>query len=154
LKVRTLAMAALGALVLGASGAAFAQLTSSEVIEARHNGFQETGAAFKSINDQLRSSTPVKFVIQRAARTIAANAHAISDWFPAGSGPGPSVDTKARASIWSDAAAFQAAQANVQHEADLMTQVAAGADFAAMRTQARALGAACAACHHQFREDD
>jgi len=143
------------ALVLpGVSGAAYAQLSVQEVIEARHNGFQETGAAFKSINDQLRSSTPIKFVIQRAARTIVTSAHAIADWFPAGSGPGPGLDTKARAGIWTDAAAFQAAQANLIREADLMAAAAAGDDFARMRAQARAMGGACSACHRQFREAD
>lgn len=145
---------AAGAVVLAIAGVAYAQMDPHELIAARVNGYRQTGAAFKSLSDQLKSETPVKVVLRRAARTIAVTATDQYKWFAAGSGPAAGVKTHAKAVIWTDAARFREVQARFQREADLMTKVVETDDIGAMKKQAKALGGACAACHQKFREKD
>lgn len=138
---------------LAAAGTAYAQLAPKDAIGIRINGYRETGAAFKNINDQLKSGAPVKIMMRSSARTIANTARDQHNWFPAGSGPQAGVKTKAKPAIWSDAAGFSAAQAKFQREADLMVKVVETGDTAQMQKQAKALGQSCSSCHSKFRED-
>ena len=118
------------------------------------NGYRETGAAFKTINDQLKSGTPVKIMMRTSARTISNTARDQYNWFPAGSGAETGLKTKAKPAIWSDAAGFKAAQDRFAQEADLMSKVVETGDAAAMQKQAKALGQACAACHQKYRQQE
>jgi cytochrome c556 len=129
-----------------------AQSTAGEAVAMRVNAYRETGAAFKTINDQLKSGLFVKIMLRTSARTIAANAKAQYGWYPSGSGPESGQKTKAKAAIWSDPAGFRAAQMRLQKEADLFLKVAETGDKAKIQQQAKALGAACAACHQKYRE--
>ena len=138
---------------LAAAGTAYAQLAPKDAVGVRINGYRETGAAFKNINDQLKSGTPVKIMLRSSARTIANTARDQHKWFPAGSGPEAGVKTKAKPAIWTDAAGFSAAQARFQREADLMLKVVETGDAAQMKKQAKALGQSCSSCHSKFRED-
>lgn len=137
-----------------AAGGAQAQFSPKEAVAARINAYRETGAAFKSINDQLKSGAPLKIMMRTSARTIAASARDQYGWFPAGSGAEAGVKTKAKPAIWADAAGFRDAQARFQREADLMNKVVETGDAAAMQKQARALGQACQACHQKYRAED
>ena len=141
-------------LAIAIAGAAYAQFSPKEAIDARVNAYRETGAAFKTINDQLKSKTPLKIMLRTSARRIASTARDQYAWFPAGSGPEAGVKTKAKAVIWSDLASFHDAQARLQREADLMAQTVETGDQDAMQKQAKALGEACAACHKKYREED
>lgn len=138
---------------LAATGTAYAQLAPKDAVGVRINGYRETGAAFKNINDQLKAETPAKVMLRSSARTIAVAARDQHKWFPAGSGPEAGVKTKAKSAIWSDSAGFTAAQARFQREADLMVKVVDSGDKAQMQKQAKALGASCSSCHNKFRED-
>lgn len=146
------------ALVAGAAmaiaGTAYAQLSPKDAVNARINGYRETGAAFKIINDQLKSKTPVKIMLRSSARTIAGTARQQHGWFPAGSGPEAGVKTKVKPAVWTDAAGFKAAQARFQQEADLMVKVVETGDQAQMQKQAKALGQTCASCHNKYRLED
>src|SRR4051794_37148680 len=116
------AVAATGlALSLGQTAAA--QFTPKDAVAARVNAYRETGAAFKTINDQIKSGAPVKIMMRTSARTIAGTARDQYGWFPAGSGAEAGVKTKAKPAIWADAAGFRDAQARFQREADLMSKV-------------------------------
>jgi cytochrome c556 len=151
LKSRVLSIVAIGA-TLAAAGAAYAQLSPKDAVGVRINAYRETGAAFKTINDQLKSGTPVKIMLRTSARTISNTARDQYNWFPAGSGAETGLKTKAKAVIWSDPAGFKAAQDRLAQEAALMSKVVETGDAAAMQKQAKALGQACAACHQKYRQ--
>lgn len=140
--------------LLVAAGSAYAQLGPKEAIGARVNGYRETGAAFKTINDQLKNDTPAKIMLRLSAKRLVQTANEQYGWFPSGSGAEAGVKTKVKAAVWSDAAAFKAAQDRFKKEADLMAAAVNSGDAAAMKTQARSLGATCQACHSKFRESD
>lgn len=153
MKLRVMSMVAAGA-VLAIAGTAWAQLNPKDAVGVRINAYRENGAAFKTINDQLKSGAPVKIMMRASARTISNTARDQYNWYPAGSGAETGLKTKAKPAIWSDAAGFRAAQDRFAREADLMSKVVDTGDAAAMQKQAKALGQACAACHQKYREED
>lgn len=142
------------AAALAVAGSAYAQFSPKEAVGVRINAYRENGAAFKTINDQLKSGTPLKIMMRASARTISNTARDQYNWFPAGSGAETGLKTKAKAAIWSDAAGFKSAQDRFAREADLMSKVVETGDAAAMQKQAKALGQACAACHQKYRQED
>jgi cytochrome c556 len=127
---------------------------AADVIKTRIAELRELGAQFKNVNDELKSDSPNMMIMQISARQMKAVARDQYQWFPAGSGPESGVKTKAKPEIWSRAADFNAAQDNFAKQANAFFVVASKGDVAAMRTQARALGAACGGCHRNFRNDD
>lgn len=131
---------------------AYAQFSPKEAVGVRVSGYRETGAAFKTINDQLKSDTPLKVMLRASARRIAETSHDQYSWFPRGSGPEAGEKTKAKPAIWTDAAGFKAAQDNFQQQAGLMSQAVDSGDVGQMKRAAHGLGEACAACHNKFRE--
>jgi cytochrome c556 len=118
---------------------------------ARVHGFRELGAAFKTVNDELKSGTPQVMMLQLSARQIRDASRAQTGWFPADSAPRPGLKTAAKPEIWSQPAQFKKAQDDFAAQAAAFYRVAATGDVAAMRIQAKPLGAACAACHRSFR---
>ena len=147
-------MLATAGLCLALAGAAYAQFSPKEAVGVRVNGYRETGAAFKTLNDQLKSDTPIKIMLRTSARRIVQTSHDQYGWFPAGSGPEAGEKTKAKPVIWSDAAGFKTAQDRFQQQAALMAQAVDGGDLSQIKTQAHALGEACAACHNKYREKE
>ncbi|MCJ8159078.1 cytochrome c [Sphingomonas sp. LaA6.9] len=123
----------------------------ANIVATRIAGFREVGAAFKNINDELRSGSPQTYVIQISARQIRDYARQHYGWFPAGSGPKPGVKTAAKPEIWTQAAAFKAAQDGFAKQANAFATVAGSGDVAKMRAQAKALGQSCTTCHRSFR---
>lgn len=148
-------LALAGALTVVAAGsAAYAQFSANEAVGVRVNGYRETGAAFKTLNDQLRSDAPIKVMLRASARRISQTSHDQYAWFPLGSGPETGEKTKAKPLIWTDAASFKVAQDSFQQQAGRMSQAVDAGDVSQMKTAARDLGTACAACHNKFRERD
>lgn len=122
-------------------------------IPARQAGFKKMGAAFKALNEQLKTDAPAKPVMAAAAATVAATAREQARLFPAGSGPAAGVKTDALPAIWSDRATFDAQMARLLTESGKLVTVTNGGDATAIRAQVKATGATCAACHRQFRAD-
>jgi cytochrome c556 len=147
-------MAVATGVALAAASGALAQLKPKDAVAARVSGYRETGAAFKTINDQLKSATPVKIMLRVSAKRIVQTAHEQYGWFPAGSGPEAGVKTKAKPVIWTDAAGFKLAQDRLQTQADLMAKAVETGDQALMKKQAHDLGEACAGCHNKYRAED
>lgn len=126
----------------------------ADIVATRVAGFREVGAAFKNINDELKSGTPQVYVIQISARQIRDYARQQQGWFPAGSGPKTGVKTAAKPEIWSQAAAFKKAQDGFTAQANAFATVAATGDAAKIRVAAKALGQSCATCHRSFRVEE
>lgn len=126
---------------------------AADPVQARIQGFRELGAAFKNASDELKSATPQVFLLQMSARQMREATRAQYGWFPAGSGPAPGVKTAAKPDIWARPAEFKAAQDNLTNEVNSFARLAATGDVGQLRDQAKAVGRACAACHHSFRLD-
>lgn len=135
----------------GLAGPLFA--APADQARTRIDGFRELGAAFKAVNDGLRSPAPQTMLIQMSARQIRNAATQQYTWFPAGSGPQPGVKTAAKPEIWSQAARFRQLQDAFAAQASAFQRTAGSGDVAAIRTAARSLGASCKACHDQFRNE-
>jgi cytochrome c556 len=151
---RLVLVAITGGATLFVAANSFAQLNPKEAIAARVNGYRETGAAFKTINDQLKSDTPAKIMLRISAKRIVQTTHEQYDWFPAGSGREAGEKTKAKPVVWSDAAGFKAAQDRFQQQAALLSDAIEHASLSDVRKQSHALGEACAACHTKYRLEE
>lgn len=129
-------------------------LDPAAAIKARKAGYGEIGAAFKSVNDELRKPKPLPIVISRATATIAKTAVRIPNWFPAGSGPELGVKTGARPDVWTKRAEFDAIQRRFAANAAQLDKLVAGGDMKAVAAQAKVVGADCKACHDKYRQKD
>jgi cytochrome c556 len=126
-------------------------LDPAAAIKARKTGYGEIGAAFKSVNDELRKPKPLAIVLTRATATISKTAVRIPNWFPAGSGPELGVKTAAKPDIWKKRAEFDALQRKFVTEAATLDKLAAVGDMKTVAAQAKVVGATCKACHDKFR---
>jgi len=149
------ALAGLG-LLAGAALAAdpvlpAAATPAGQALMARQAHFREQSAGFKAIGDELKKDAPDKAAIAANATKIKGTAEALPSWFPKGSGPETGLKTAAKADIWTDAEGFDAAATVLQTETVKLEQVAMGGDLDAIKTQYRAVGAACGACHAKYR---
>lgn len=137
-----------GALLLGACSG---QADAPPEVATRQDGFEALGAAFKTINDQLKSASPDMAAIGDAAERMEAIAQEVPEWFPAGSGQGEGFDTDALAAIWEQPERFAAASDQLKAATAALRQAAATGDAAAVQAQVPQVGAACKNCHETFR---
>jgi cytochrome c556 len=82
----------------------------ADQVRTRVEGLRKLGAAFKAVNDGLRSSQPQTALFHTSAGQIRDASQAMYNWFPAGSGPQRGVKTAAKPEIWTQAARFRQAQ--------------------------------------------
>lgn len=126
----------------------------ADIVKSRIAGYREIGAAFKAINDQLRSGTPQPYLLQVSAREIADGTREQYRWFPAGSGPKPGVKTRAKPAIWTQPAKFKALQDSFAAKAAALAAATKGKDTARIQAAVKELGGACKACHDVYREEE
>ncbi|MDI1295709.1 MAG: cytochrome c, partial [bacterium] len=122
-------------------------------IAARQAGYKKMGAAMKALNDQLKSDAPAKAAMVAAAQTLAMTARDQPKLFPKGSDATAGVPTDALPNIWTDRATFDGQMAKLIAESGKLVGIANSGNVDAIRVQAKATGATCAACHRQFRAD-
>ena len=149
----TRALPFLVACAFGLSACAADESPGGQAARARHAKFEELGAAFKSLNDQLKGGKPNFTEIKADAAKVAALAPQIKDWFPAGSGPQDGKRTEAKAEVWTRPAEFQQAADRMVAAAQALTATVATGDTAAMGASAKTVGGACKACHDRFKDD-
>lgn len=141
------------ALVAGASPA-MAESAAERAVAARQAGFKQIGAAFKGVNDALRASRPDMAAVALAAGRLETHAAQLPTWFPRGSGAESGAKTAARAAVWTDAAGFADAAANLRTQTAQLNILAKEGDVAAVRKQAGEVAAACKTCHTAYRDED
>ena len=127
---------------------------AERAVAARQAGFKQIGAAFKAVNDELRAGKPDLTEISAAAARLETHASQLPTWFPRGSGPESGAKTGARAAVWSDAAGFADAAANLRTQTSRLAVLAREGELAPVRKQAAQVGAACKSCHTAYREED
>jgi cytochrome c556 len=130
-----------------------AAITPADAVRTRVSGLRELGAAFKSVNDALRSPTPQTMLIQISARQISGAARDQYNWFPAGSGPQTGVKTAAKPEIWAQSARFKQAQDAFAAQATSFQRAAQGGNLDLIRAESRKLGQTCKGCHDTFRSE-
>jgi len=147
---RLLGLAAAGVLLVTA-GAALAQTAAQKAVAARQENYKQLGAAFKTINDELKAGSPNMAAIGAAATKMRDLSARVPAWFPKGSGVESGTKTRALPAVWSDAAGFAAAQRGLQTETAKLATVAAAGDLSALRAQVKAAGGTCKSCHDKYR---
>lgn len=152
MKVRQLFAVAVAATAVGVSGLAFAQSarTPVQAVEYRHQQFRRVGATFKAINDGVRARSDLA-ALRTQAQTLSQLASDLPTWFPAGSGAESGARTRAKAEVWSNAAAWTE---QVNQFRTATQALAAASDPQAFAGQARAVGARCGSCHQAFRTQE
>lgn len=141
-------------LVMAVAVAAHAASPNDEAT-ARQKNFKQIGGAMKAASDTLKTPAPNLATIRASAATILSLAPKVPTWFPAGSGMGHvSVKTGAKPEIWSDAAGFKAAAANLVKAAGDYKAAADSGNLDAIRAKQMALGMTCKSCHDKYRQKD
>ncbi len=132
-------------------GAALAQTAAAQAVKARQEGYKQMGAAFKTINDELKKDSPSMAALATAAAKMRDTSLVVPKWFPKGSGAEAGVETRAKPEIWTDPAGFAKASAALKTEAARLQTLAAAGDLAGVRGQVKPTGATCAGCHDAYR---
>ena len=144
-----LAMASTSTGLGAAEGGEFAEL-----VHARHEHFEDMGAATKVFRDQLRGDAPFDTPTQvEAAGVIVVLAPQITTWFPTGSGPDDGYDTDALAYIWRNRAKFDRIAGELGPKAEALERAAASGDRSAVLQAFRDVGGTCKSCHDSYRAD-
>ncbi|MCW5603316.1 MAG: cytochrome c [Burkholderiales bacterium] len=148
MKVLTSSMIAFATLFV--STAVHAQAKPDDVIKFRKGVYQVVGWHNRTIGQMIKGQVPFdQAIFARNATLIAQLAQIAPDAFAPGSDKG---DTRARPEIWSDAEGFRKVMSNFQAQATKLAEVAQTATSVdQVRSQAAALGKACAACHDAYR---
>jgi len=116
-------------------------------IHDRHELMEDIGANAKKIGDALKVKDMK--TIAAAAEKIAADAKKIPALFPPGS---TSPQSRAKAEIWKDWAAFEKSAAELTTTADAVAKAAqSGGDAGAA---AKTMFGNCKSCHDAFREPE
>lgn len=141
-------------LVLGGSAAVAA--TVGEVIAARQAQYKELGKAFKTINDQLKSSTPDLAAIKASAQIVTriGQQQNRQNWFPAKTQAGQGLQTAANAAIWGNADDFKARRADFAKASAGYAAIAGKGDIEAIKTATGGVGKTCKGCHDTYRDRD
>lgn len=148
------ALALITGSVLAGASPATAESAAEKAVAARQAGFKQIGAAFKGVNDALRGGKPDMADVAAAAGRLETHAAQLPTWFPRGSGAESGAKTAARAAVWTDAAGFADAAANLRVQTARLTVLAKEGDPAAARKQAAQVAAACKTCHTTYRDED
>ena len=141
---------AAGAIVLGL-GFSLAYAAADDVIKARQNWMKERAKALGPMVAIMKGEAPYDAAAVKASLdAVNAPGEAVKDieLFPPDSAKGETVETFAKAEIWSDPEGFKAA-AEAMEKA--FSDLAATTDEAGFRAAFPAVGEACGSCHEKFR---
>lgn len=149
MRLGTMRMAAVLAGGLAMGGVTLGLAASpGQIIKERRAGFKHMGDDFKAMKQTIDSGADVKPMAARAA-DILAWAKKFPGMFPPGTETGEG--THAKPAIWSDRAAFEKINMELQQQAAKLEQAAQSGDKAAFAAQWKATGKVCGECHHTYR---
>jgi cytochrome c556 len=136
-------------LVIAASIPALAQQVKVEdQVKYRRAAYTLMSLNFGSLGAMAQDKKPFnKEEAQRNADFVAMLSTVPKGYF----GEGTDKDTKAKPEIWAHRADFDAKMDKMVTEAQKLPAVVRGGDMAAFKKQVADVGAACKACHDDFR---
>jgi cytochrome c556 len=112
---------------------------------------KDLGGSFKSVKDQLSSSSPNLALVRVAAQEVRSASVDLPTWFPAGSGPETGLEMRSFKEVWSDPAGFAKSAKEFETAAGALAQIVQGDDLAAARSQMESVGKTCGSCHDSYR---
>jgi len=140
------------ALLFGATAllatATMARADGPNPIEIRQAGLDLLSADFAGIRAVVEAKGDIK-KLEPSAKAIARFAALMPALFPVGSDKG---ETKAKPEIWSDNAGFVKDAAALGAAATKLAELAKAGDADGVAAQVKAVGAACGACHKDYRQ--
>lgn len=149
---KPLMIAALAAVPLVTAAVAFA--APADTITMRQARLKQLGASFKTMNDELRKSSPDAAKVKASMAVVRQASLELPKWFPAGTGPETGVKMKAKAEIWADKAGFATDAKAFALEVQKLQAMSTANDFDSMKMQAKTVGQTCGTCHTTFRVKD
>jgi len=135
-------------------GAIAATPEITDAIKSRRANYKEIGGAFKSINDEVKTGSPLIDTIQPLAQEILKRGSMQMNFFPAGSGPESGEKTHAKAQIWAEQDNFRKLHQDFIHAAEQLNSAIDSGDKSAIASAQKSLGMACKSCHDRYREAD
>jgi len=141
---------AIAALLLAATAIPVAaqEVKPENQIKYRRAAYQLMNLNFGSLDNMAKDKKPFnKAEAQRNADLVAILSSIPREYF----GEGTDKDTKAKPEIWTKRADFDAKMDKMTTEAGKLPAVVHGGDMAALRKQVADVGAACKACHDDYR---
>ncbi|MGD8175018.1 c-type cytochrome [Marinimicrobium sp. ARAG 43.8] len=123
------------------------------LVDERQDGFNEMGAALKTLRDEYKSGSPKPDEIKTALATISTLSENIAGWFPEGSGPDAGLKTDAREYIWKNREKFDRITQELIEDSKALAAQADSGDIAGVGKQLRALRNHCSSCHDSYRVD-
>ena len=111
----------------------------------RESTMKNIGRTLKPLVEMSKSGKFDQAEAQKDGTAIVGYLDHFKDLFPAGS---EKQDDKALPNIWTDAAGFEKHRMDARNAAE---QVAAATDIDSFQTAFKSLGAACGACHKEYR---
>ena len=141
---------AIAALVLAAAAIPVVaqQMKAEDQIKYRKSAYALLGLNFGSLNAMATDKKPFnKDEAARNAEFVALLATVPKDYF----GEGTDKDTKARPEIWKNRPDFDAKMDKMRTEAGKLPAVVRTGDAGAFKKQVADIGAACKACHDDYR---
>jgi cytochrome c556 len=128
-----------------------AQVKPADAIRYRQSAYQVLAWNFMPMSAMARGKLPFdarKFGMH--AERVALLAPQLLEGFTVGSHVG---DTEAKPEIWANWADFQKKMKTLESEARKLAESCKAADEAAIKVQFGRVGAACKACHDQYKKD-
>jgi cytochrome c556 len=141
---------ALAALVLAAIAVPVVaqQMKVEDQVKYRRAAYQLMNLNFSSLNAMATDKKPFnKDEATRNAEFVALLSTVPKDFF----GEGTDKDTKAKPEIWTHRSDFDAKMDKMRGEAAKIPAVVKAGDMGAFKKQVADIGAACKACHDEYR---
>ena len=124
-----------------------AQLQGAELVKQRKKEMEQISKAFGPLIEIFKGENENFDAAMASAEIMNANAMRIVANFPAGSGRDAVAESRAKPEIWTKRAEFEAAAAKLVEESEKLIDAAKSKNLQTFRTQFKAYGAACGACH-------
>ena len=124
------------------------QMKAEDQVKYRRAAYQLMNLNFGSLNAMATDKKPFnKDEAEKNAEFVAMLSNVPKDFF----GEGTDKDTKAKPEIWTHRADFDSKMDKMVSEAQKLPAVVRAGDMAAFKKQVGDVGAACKACHDDFR---
>ncbi len=124
-----------------------AQMQGTELVKQRKKEMGQMSKAFGPLIQIVKGENENFDAAVASAEIMNANAKKIVANFPAGSGRDAVPDSRAKQDIWDKRSEFEAAAAKLVEDSAKLIDAAKSKDLNSFRTQFKAYGAACGACH-------
>ncbi|WP_162176697.1 c-type cytochrome [Hyphomonas beringensis] len=125
-----------------------------QLIDARQANFQDMGAAFKAIGDELKAGRPDSTTVKFSVDSVVRYAAQIGSWFPEGTGPASGFKTETKAAVWENPEEFEQVLSEFEAAVSGLAEANANNDAQAIAAQFQIVGGGCKSCHDKFREED